>query len=114
MAKWESINFEIGFSDGEVISYSKEEDSLIISVRAWNDKIIKIVCRDVISFFDKGTWDISDFREVISDTDTLREALERQFENIPEDHGYKAFQFIDNDDQAVMEIVCSEISVTAG
>jgi hypothetical protein len=113
MAKWESIDSEIGFSDGEVTSYSKADDNLLISVKAWNDKFIKIVCKDVIGFLDKGTWDISDFREIKSETVLLREVLERQFENIPEDHGYKAFHFVDNDNQAVMEIVCLEINITA-
>ncbi len=113
MAKWESIDSEIGFSDGEVTSYSKkEDDSLIITVKSWNDKVIKIVCKDVIGFLDRGTWDISDFHEIRSETVLFREVLERQFENIPEDHGYKIFHFVNNDDQAVMEIVCLEINIT--
>ncbi len=111
MIKRDSINFEIGFSDGEVVSYNRKDDNLEISVKAWNEKTILIICKDLIGFFDKGAWDISDFCEVKSETNLLRDTLARQFEKIPEDHGYKVFQFLDTNDQAVMEIVCSEIEI---
>jgi len=95
-----------------VISYNREDEKLSITVKAWNEKNILIVCKDLIGFFDKGGWDISDFCEVKSETNLLEEALDRQFERIPKNHGYKVFQFLDNDDQVVIEIVCSEVTMS--
>ncbi len=111
MIKRDSVNFEIGFADGEVISYNRKNDNLIISVKAWNEKTILVLCKDLIGFFDKGAWDISDFCEVKSETNLLREVLNRQFEKPPKDHGYKVFQFLDIDDQVVIEVICSEIEI---
>ncbi len=112
MIKRESINFDIGFSDGEVVSYNRKDEILSITVQAWNEQKILIICNDIIGFLDKGGWDISDFCEVKSETKFLKEVLDRQFEKIPDNHGYKVYQFVDNDDQVVIEIVCSEVKMS--
>ena len=108
-----SIDYKIGFSDSALVSYSKNDKSLLIIVKAWNEKTIKINFNETIGFLDQGAWEFSDFCEISFETDLLNKALKRQYDVIPENHGYKSFQFLDNNQETVIEIICLNIEINS-
>ncbi len=101
------IDFEIGLSDSELIFYKKEGENLIIKVLLWNDSFLNMVFHDVVRVLDNDINSISSFCEVIEENVFLREALCRLYEEkIPENHPYRHYQFLDDDDQIALEIAC--------
>lgn len=100
-----SLASEIGFSDGEVVSYRKDGDEIAVVVNAWNGKKIAIMFKGVISFADFGAGDISDVVEMEDSSNYLEQALQRTFEEPQQNHDYHHFQFLDVSGVAVIEIV---------
>ena len=108
-----SINYKIGFSDSEVISYNSEKEKTIVLLKAWNEKTIKFEFIDCILFLSLENWRISDIIELKSpDSSLFKRALRTTFEEIPIEHSYKLFQFLDLDDDPAIEIVCKDIIIS--
>ena len=63
MGNKKSIKYEIGFSDSEIISYHSENENLIILLKCWNEKVLRIEFVDCILFFILSSWNISDICE---------------------------------------------------
>ena len=42
------VDTPVGFSDGEITSIKREDDSLVVTVRAWNDAVLEVRFADVI------------------------------------------------------------------
>lgn len=110
--KSELIDSNIGFSDAELSSYSKKNDSFIVSVLAWNDSLITVTFSDVIRVLDNDINSISSLCRVIEESDFLQAALNRLYEEgAPSKHPYKHYQFLDDDDQPALEIACESMEI---
>ncbi|QPJ62213.1 MAG: hypothetical protein G3M70_10160 [Candidatus Nitronauta litoralis] len=106
------VKTQIGFNDSEFVSYLKKHSLFVVKIRAWNESQVTINFNDVIRVVDNDVNGISGFFEIIGDSEVLQHALSRLYENvIPSNHPYKCYQFIDIDDNAALEIVCSSIEI---
>ena len=107
------IDIGISIADAELTSYcysDEDKKKLIIHVRSWNEKIINFEFCDFILFLDRGTQYISEFCRNTEETELFKQSLERTYMNVPEDHPYKLFQFLDLDGDPCLEIVCEHFS----
>ncbi len=102
-----NIHLGIGLADSELVgySYSRNNDNLIIEIKAWNENIIEITFISPILFVDKECEAMTAFRQNFSYSDIYLEALNKTYEKIPEDIPYKYFQFLNLDDEPVLEII---------
>ena len=105
------INYKIGFSDGEITSYSRDQNNLVVKVKTWNDTYLIITFLDVVGIIDYGIGDISNFVEETEETSFLKIILNRVYELIPEAPPYRLFQFLDLDDNPSLEIVAVSQSI---
>lgn len=95
-----------GFADSEVESYERRGDSLTVSLKMWDESIVTLVFNNVIGLLDYAAWQIADVRSTTNDVHgLLQRCLDNHFETVPTDHGYAAFEFVDNDDHVVLTVV---------
>lgn len=106
-----SVNFEIGFADSEIISFESYENSLLIFLKAWNEKLLKFKFSEYILFVILDSWNISDVCEV-ENSPFLDKALKIVYDQIPPQHPYKLFHFFDDDDNVVVEVCCKDLSIS--
>ena len=111
MDKRKPLKYKIGFADSEILFYKSNNFSLFFYLKAWNETILKIEFKEYIYFLDTVCIDVSDIFENDS-SNTLKTALDREFNEIPEDHGFKLYQFINIEDEVAIEIVSKEILIT--
>ena len=113
MNEKKSVEYEIGFSDSEILSYNSQGENLIVILNAWNEKKIRFEFIDCILFLSFNNWMISDVVEFISsESSLLRKALKLVFEDVPEEHGYTLFQFLDLDGEPAIEVGCKSILIS--
>jgi hypothetical protein len=106
------VDTRVGLSDADLESYKKVNSSLVVTIMAWNETRITIIFADVIRVLDNDANAISALCEVTKNTDFLELALRRLYEEeIPNEHPYLHYQFLDNDDIATLEIVSSSIEI---
>ena len=105
------ISSLIGFSDGEIESYSRLSTSLTVLVKAWDESYIHVFFRDVIQVLDCGLGELSDFSVETAETDFLKSALQVNYEVIPSSHPYKEFLFLSVDDEPRLQIVATSFEI---
>ncbi|MCB1875944.1 MAG: hypothetical protein KDH88_08220 [Chromatiales bacterium] len=111
--KKKHIDAEIGFSDAEVDTYTKEGDILSVRVLAWNQSHITVVFKNVIRVLDNDANSISAFCQIIDSSEFLNAALNRLYEDaIPSDHLYVHYQFLDEDDLPALEVVSEHMEIS--
>lgn len=104
------INYGISFADSEIISYQSQDSNVLLRLRAWNSEIIEFEFVNCILFFILDSWDISEVCES-SDSVLFQRALNMIYDEIPVNHNYRLFQFLNNDDDPVVEIACESINI---
>jgi hypothetical protein len=57
-------------------------------------------------FLDRGGNGIIGFYRNHYETELFKETLNKTYQNVPKDHPYKLFQFMDLDDEPCLEIIC--------
>jgi hypothetical protein len=101
-------------ADAELHSYtySFKENILIINIKAWNENLIEFAFFDPISFLDRGvTSFITKFCRNMSESGFLKQALSVNYVEVPENHPYKWFQFMNLSDLPALEIICDHYDV---
>ncbi len=106
------IKLPVGLDDSEFISYAYtlDSDNLLFTIEAWDARVLKISFKNVIYFVDKSHWTCT-LCELTSHSDLLQEALKSEYIEIPEDHPYKVYQFLDLYDEPSFEIICEKFEV---
>jgi len=104
------VNFEIGFADSIIRSYSIKGENLTLFLECWNSEIVKITFLKFVSLFAMNYFRIADLREVF-DSSILERALRELYEGKPEKHGLRVFKFLNSDDMTALEVVCEGISI---
>lgn len=106
------IDTNVGFDDAELKTYKKENSSFIVEVLVWDESTITLVFDDVIRVLDNDTNAICAFVEVTEITVFLELALIRVYETeVPSDHPYHHYQFLDNDDMAALQVVSGSMEI---
>ena len=106
-----SIDYKIGFENSEVLSYNSQDLSLVIYLKCWNDKVLKFEFSDCVLFLILSSWNIYDICEV-DDSTLLQRSLKKVYEEVPINHEYRIIQFFDNDNDAVVEVICKNLTIT--
>lgn len=105
------VDFQIGFSDSHIVSFESGLNSILIFLKSWDEKILKLEFMDSISFIIFDSWDIADIYR-LDDSPLLNQALKFVYESMPLQHPYRSFQFIDNDDNVAAEVCCKDLIIT--
>ncbi len=108
--KQKSIDFEIGFSDSNIQSYSIGKKNITLFLECWNAEILEIKFLNFVSLFGMNYFRIADFYEIF-ESPLLERALKELYEEKPESHELRIFRFINSDDMTALEIVCENISI---
>jgi hypothetical protein len=106
-----SVETEVGFSDGEVVGYERTDNRLQVRVRAWNDKNLLLVFTGVIGVADRNIGALSDVTVSGEKTEFVAECLRLYYEEVPSDHKFKLFAFIDQDEDPTLEVVAEALEI---
>lgn len=110
MTTYRRIPHDIGFADSELSSYERVGDRLTVSLIAWNEQPIRLVFQDALAMLELAAWEVADLRESDGqDSPLLRQALERHFDDVPSQHAYRLFEFIDASDKVVLAVVATKV-----
>ncbi len=111
-----SIKLPVGLDDSDFISYTYalDQNSLIFIIQAWDSHVLTITFRDVIHFIDKGTHWTCLLCELTSQSENLKEALNTTYLEVPENHPYKVYQFLDLYDEPSFEVICEKFEINVG
>jgi hypothetical protein len=101
----------IDFADGEVSSYERTEESFYVVVRKWDHTLLRITFEDTVAVLDHGVGDIMEFCQETSASAFLLEALARQYVEVPAEHPYVLYQFLDVDREPALEVVAAGYSI---
>ena len=107
-----SLKFAIGFSDSELLSYQQKSGKFTAFLKMWNGVEIQIEFSEVTGVNDLGVGDISNFVED-ENTPFLNSILSKVYEIAPTSHPYRSFQFLDLDDNPVLEIIAVSLKIHA-
>lgn len=105
------IQSQIGFTDGEILGCERIGSALVVRVRAWNSKDLRVEFRGVQLVLDLISGDISGFYRYDEETELMCKALNYVYDEPPTQHPYKHFAFMNNDGEPCLEIVAAETEV---
>ena len=107
----QSLSCEIGFSDAELESYTKQGTNLIVCLSAWSQKQIELRFENAVRVLDFGIGDISDVCMKTEQTELLASTLKQIFERVPEDHPYREYHFLNLDDSIGLAIIAEAVTI---
>lgn len=110
MKKTIPVDFEIGFADSKILSYSVRDDDVILLLECWNAQIVEICFIKFVSLFAMNYFRISVVHEIF-ESPFLERALNELYEEKPKKHGLRIFQFLNSDDMIALEVVCENIKI---
>lgn len=108
------IYLGIGLHDSELHSclYTQKEAKLRVKIQAYGGHVVKILFTDVIGFMDISSSEFTTFGCNNGNNSFLAEVLTLRYIEVPNDHPYKLFQFLDIDDQPSLSIVAADYTFT--
>ncbi|NGX42845.1 MAG: hypothetical protein K940chlam7_01133 [Chlamydiae bacterium] len=104
------VDFEIGFADSKIQSYSLEDENLTLLLECWNSKIVEFRFLNFVSLFAMNYFRIADIQEVF-ESPLLERALSELYEKKPKDHNLRIFQFLNSDGMTALEVVSEDIKI---
>jgi hypothetical protein len=110
MQKKLKINFS--FADSEFISYKQSNLELSVEIKAWNGDCWVVAFKLFAGLLDCGAGDLSDLVEETRPNDFYGKVLSRVFEGVPAENPYRLFQFLDLDQQPVLEVIACDVDVS--
>lgn len=110
MKKELSVNFDIGFADSTIKSYSVEDENLKVLLECWNSDLVEIKFLELVSLFALNYFRIADLREVFQSA-LLDSALIDLYEKKPDEHDFRIFKFLNSDGMTALEIVCKSVEI---
>ena len=108
--KKKEVDFEIGFADSTILSYSVKRNKLTVILECWNSEIIEIKFINFTGITAMNYFRIADIYEVF-ESPLLERALNELYEKHPESHNLRIFQFINPDDMLALEVVSENIQI---
>lgn len=105
-----SVEFEIGFADSNIHSYSVDRDNLTLQLECWNAEFIEIIFIGFTSLFAMNYCRIADLKETF-EPHLLEKTLKELYVEEPSSHNFRIFKFINSDNMTALEIVCEDIKI---
>lgn len=103
---------DIGFADSELKSFFCDFDSGVLDVKIelWNAIVISMQFSDMLFFSDHGSFFVTTLIEV-KESKLLNEVLKYNYTDgqVPSNHPYKHFQFLDLYDDPRLEVICKSV-----
>ena len=106
------VRYEVGFSDGEVRYYFREEGAFTVVVEAWNGALVRVAFDDPAGVCDTGVGDISDICVEDAGSPFMSRVLGELYEVAPASHPYRLYQFLNLDEQPALEVVAAGITIS--
>ena len=106
------VQTSIGFADGEILGCERMGSTVVVQVKAWNAKLLRVSFKDVQALLDLIPSDISGFYCYDEETELMCKALSYAYDEPPMQHPYKHFVFMNNDDQPCFDIVAAEMEIS--
>lgn len=110
MKKELSINFEIGFADSNILSYTIKGENLTLFLECWNSEVVEIKFIKFTSLLAMNYFRVSDFKEIF-ESPLLERTLSELYEERPKEHGLRIFKFLNSDGMVPLEVVCEDICI---
>lgn len=108
----QQIYLPVGLADAELEGYRRIGAELVVEIRAWNEKHVKVLFHDVIALRDSLAGSFSDLvQEFPASEDTLKEALARNFESVPVSHPYRVYSFLNLEGDPSLEVVATSCEI---
>jgi hypothetical protein len=106
------IESPIGFSDSELLSYSRSGSALVVQIQAWNERRVRLEFAGVLAMRDLGAGGFSDVRrEDDVRSSFLSDALRANYVTAPTEHSYASYLFVNNDGETALEVVAARCEV---
>jgi len=107
-----SLESAVGFSDSELLSYSRSGTALVVRIRAWNERCVRLEFADVLAMRDLGAGGFSDVRrEDDVRSSFLSDVLRANFVAVPPEHPYASYLFVNNDGDTALEVIAARCEV---
>jgi hypothetical protein len=101
-----------GFEDGEVVNYRVASERLEMTYEFWNEKRATITFERFVAVRDIGSIGVTVGRVLqLNSSKLLSELVARHYDAPPEEVPWTHFQFLDVQDEPMLEIVASDCTV---
>jgi hypothetical protein len=108
----DALFLPIGLADSALDGYVRDSQKVVVRVKCWNEKVLLAEFNDVLALRDSLAGDFSDLvRNHSGSSHFLEEALRFSYEQLPENHSYSVYTFLNNDAQPSLEIVAASCEV---
>ena len=111
MKKEVPVNFEIGFADSKILSYTAESKNVILILECWNGQKLKMVFSNFVEIAGTSETLLCDIEEAF-ESPLLEKALNDIYDEKPQVHNLKVFRLININDSIALEIVCESMTIT--
>ena len=110
MKKEVSIDFEIGFADSTILSYTIENCKVTLILECWNSQLLEIAFINFVEISATNETLLCDILEVF-ESPLLEKALNEIYVKRPQEHNLRIFRLLSNNDSIALEIVCESINI---
>lgn len=110
----QDVQTEIGFADGEIIQLERIGNAVVVFVKAWNEKEVRVEFDEVYAVRDFAAGDLSGLFVHDGETEFVKQALAYGYEKPPTTHELKHFVFKNPNDEACLEIIATAVRIRLG
>lgn len=105
-----SVDFEIGFSDSNILSYCIQDENLTLLLECWNLEILEIKFLRISCFLAMNFLRIADLREIF-ESELIERVFNELYDEKPKKHNLRVFKFVTASEATALEIVCEDITI---
>lgn len=106
------ITDSIDFADSSYASCETDDKNLIVYLKSWDDRILKITFLNMIRFIYRGGSFTAGLYEQATETPFLLETLSSYYENIPKEQPFKTFVIKDIEGCDFFEVIAEKVLVS--
>ena len=107
------LQTEVGLDDAEIVSFLYNESKFTLVIKIWDESILKVSFDDVLYLAFHDTVSVRSIWRIDESTNLLEKVLARLYEHSPpESPEYNHYEFLDDDDIVMLEIVASSRSMS--
>lgn len=106
-----SLSCDVGFSDAEFEHYTKQDSNLVVLFVSWNRKNIEFLFHNVVRVLDNDIGEIADVCIETNQTEFLVSTLKQLFENVPVNHPFKEYVFLNLDGSISLAIIAESVNI---
>ena len=105
-----SVDFDMGFADSEILSYSVEGENLALFLEYRNGDIVEIRFLKMAALFAMNDRRVADLQEIF-ESPLLERALSELYQEPPKEHALRIFRFLNANEKTALEVVCEAVNL---